>query len=177
MIAWYIAVVINTPASYEAFLAQYQSSDFAPTAMRLLERARNRSLMAGAVPTQLASLNPVAPTCACTPAAPAKKGSRRASAAPPAAAGLLSSAARACRSGKTGYLRAAAAGRLSATAANISTTADLSAARKLPAGGNLSDKSSVDVEAPSLLLCRCRSLEQDRPYAVAFTQEGARAND
>lgn len=29
--------------------------------MRLLERARNRSLMMGAVPTQLASLNPAAP--------------------------------------------------------------------------------------------------------------------
>ncbi len=48
MIAWYVAVVVNSPASFEAFLAQYPSSDLAPTAMRLLERARNRSLMAGA---------------------------------------------------------------------------------------------------------------------------------
>jgi hypothetical protein len=83
MIAWYVAVVINSPVSFEAFLAQYKSSDFAPTAMRLLERARNRSLMSGALPTQLASVNPSAPTCACSPAAPAKKGSRRASAPPP----------------------------------------------------------------------------------------------
>jgi hypothetical protein len=83
MIAWYVAVVINSPVSFEAFLAQYKSSDFAPTAMRLLERARSRSLMSGALPTQLASVNPSAPTCACSPAAPAKKGSRRASAPPP----------------------------------------------------------------------------------------------
>jgi hypothetical protein len=83
MIAWYIAVTINSPASFEAFLAQYKSSDFAPTAMRLLERTHSRSLMAGAVPTQLASANLSAPTCACSPSAPAKKGSRRASAAPP----------------------------------------------------------------------------------------------
>ena len=83
MIAWYVAVVINSPASFEAFLAQYHSSDFAPTAMRLLERARNRSLIAGAFPAQLASVTPSAPTCACSPAAPVKKGSRRASAPPP----------------------------------------------------------------------------------------------
>jgi len=84
MIAWYIAVTINSSASFEAFLAQYKSSDFTPTAIRLLERARNRSLMAGAVPTQLASANPAAPACACSqPAPPAKKGSRRASAPPP----------------------------------------------------------------------------------------------
>jgi hypothetical protein len=82
MMAWYIAVTINTPASFQAFLAKYPSSDFAVTAMRLLERARGRVLMAGAAggPTQLASLNPATPTCACsTPPAPAKKGTRRAS--------------------------------------------------------------------------------------------------
>ena len=85
MIAWYVAVTINSPASFEAFLAQYKSSDFAQTAMRLLERARSRSLMAGGAPVQLANANPAAPTCACSkPApAPARKGSRRASAPPP----------------------------------------------------------------------------------------------
>jgi uncharacterized caspase-like protein len=85
VIAWYVAVMINSPASFEAFLAQYKSSDFAPTAMRLLERARNRSLMAGGAPVQIANANPAAPACACSkPApAPARKGSRRASAPPP----------------------------------------------------------------------------------------------
>jgi len=39
MIAWYIAVVINSPASFEAILAQYQSSDFAPN--------RHQKILAG----------------------------------------------------------------------------------------------------------------------------------
>jgi uncharacterized caspase-like protein len=70
MMAWYTAVTINTVASFEAFLARYGNSDLADTARRLMERARNRSL---------ASLDPVAPTCACslpTRPAPQKKTER-----------------------------------------------------------------------------------------------------
>jgi hypothetical protein len=52
MIAWYAAVMIDTPASYEAFLASYRGSDLALTAQRLLLRSRDRSL------ASLASLPP-----------------------------------------------------------------------------------------------------------------------
>ena len=45
MIAWYTAVTIDTPASYQAFLASYGDTDLAATARRLLERANNRSLL------------------------------------------------------------------------------------------------------------------------------------
>jgi uncharacterized caspase-like protein len=44
MIAWYEAVTINSPASYQAFLAAYGSSDFAVTANRLIDRMRTRSV-------------------------------------------------------------------------------------------------------------------------------------
>src|SRR6185437_8704525 len=40
MIAWYIAVTVNSSASFQVFLAKYPSGDLAPTAARLLERAR-----------------------------------------------------------------------------------------------------------------------------------------
>ena len=56
MIAWYNAVTVNTPASFQAFLASYASSDYAATAERLLQRARDRSL---------AALASVGPTCPC----------------------------------------------------------------------------------------------------------------
>ncbi len=44
MIAWYTATTINTVLSFEAFLSRFANSDLAPTARRLLERAKNRSL-------------------------------------------------------------------------------------------------------------------------------------
>jgi uncharacterized caspase-like protein len=71
MAAWYNAVTINTPASFEAFLASYASSDYAATAQRLMQRARERSLGA------LAS---VGPTCACpalTPLPTKKKATKK----------------------------------------------------------------------------------------------------
>jgi uncharacterized caspase-like protein len=42
MTAWQNAVILNSPASYQAFLARYGGSDLAPTARRLLVRARTR---------------------------------------------------------------------------------------------------------------------------------------
>jgi hypothetical protein len=45
MIAWYTAVTIDTPGSYQAFLASYGDTDLAATARRLMERANNRSLL------------------------------------------------------------------------------------------------------------------------------------
>ena len=46
MIAWYAATTIDTPASYQTFLANYADTDLSITALRLLERAKNRSLLA-----------------------------------------------------------------------------------------------------------------------------------
>ncbi len=48
MIAWSNAVLINTAASFQDFLIAYPKSDLAPTAFRLLDRVRNRSLLANA---------------------------------------------------------------------------------------------------------------------------------
>ena len=84
MVAWYIAVTLNSPVSIQAFLTKYPSSDFAATAMRLLDRARSRTLMAStaaAGSTQLANVSPATPTCSCSPA-PASKGNRRAGGMP-----------------------------------------------------------------------------------------------
>ena len=84
MVAWYIAVTLNSPVSIQAFLTKYPSSDFAATGMRLLERARSRTLMAStaaAGPTQLANISPATPACSCSPA-PASKGNRRAGGVP-----------------------------------------------------------------------------------------------
>jgi uncharacterized caspase-like protein len=88
MLAWNTALVLNTAASYAAFVASYPGSDLAATARKLEERVRNRSLAANAavlpvaaasapanatpvpVPTNVAS----APaTCPCTTAPPAAK--------------------------------------------------------------------------------------------------------
>jgi uncharacterized caspase-like protein len=60
MIAWYEAVVINSPASYQAFLAAYGNSDFAVTANRLVERMRTRSVQNAT--SAFASAN----TCPCS---------------------------------------------------------------------------------------------------------------
>lgn len=74
MLAWNTAVILNTAASYAAFIASYPGSDLAATARKLEERMRNRPLAANAavlpvvanatpVPTNIAS----APaTCPCT---------------------------------------------------------------------------------------------------------------
>jgi uncharacterized caspase-like protein len=64
MIAWYVATTTNTPASYATFMSQYQASDLAFTAQRLLDRARTRSF----IPEPQ-----IATTCICpTPTKPAE---------------------------------------------------------------------------------------------------------
>lgn len=74
MLAWDRAVAINTRASFEAYLANWDNSDLAATARRLLLRVQNRNytlpVAAAAVPVAVA----MAPTCPCsaptTPATP-----------------------------------------------------------------------------------------------------------
>jgi uncharacterized caspase-like protein len=77
MVAWNIAVITNTAASYETFLAKYPDSDQAVTARGLIERVRNKPVLAnGAIgPTNVAALATPAPTCPCNApaAAPASK--------------------------------------------------------------------------------------------------------
>lgn len=73
MLAWDRAVAINTRASFEAYLANWDNSDLAATARRLLLRVQNRNyalpVAAAAVPVAVA----MAPTCPCsTPAPPAR---------------------------------------------------------------------------------------------------------
>jgi uncharacterized caspase-like protein len=63
MIAWYVAVTVNTPWSYAAFLSDYPNADLAFSAQRLQERAQGRSLLPE---TRLAS------ACVCAPSAPAE---------------------------------------------------------------------------------------------------------
>ncbi|MBH5400371.1 caspase family protein [Bradyrhizobium sp. CNPSo 4010] len=72
MLAWERATAINTRASYEAYLANWDNSDLAATARRLLLRVQNRNyavpVAAAATPVAVA----MAPTCPCsTPATPA----------------------------------------------------------------------------------------------------------
>jgi hypothetical protein len=52
MVAWNDAVLVNTAASYRAFLALYPDSDLAATARKLIERVRYRP---GIVPAVMAS--------------------------------------------------------------------------------------------------------------------------
>lgn len=74
MLAWERAVAINTRASFEAYLANWDNSDLAATARRLLLRVQNRNyalpVAAAATPVAVA----MAPTCPCsaptTPATP-----------------------------------------------------------------------------------------------------------
>jgi outer membrane biosynthesis protein TonB len=78
MLAWNTAVVINTAASFDTFLASYATSDLAATARKMQERVRNRSLNANAALTPpLLQPTPVAlgPTCPCAiqPTLPLKK--------------------------------------------------------------------------------------------------------
>ena len=93
MIAWNNAVLVNTAASFQDFLIAYPKSDLAPTAFKLLDRVRNRTLAANAAlpaGANVAALAPsgggtggnntpspsntpqptnasTAPTCTCTP--------------------------------------------------------------------------------------------------------------
>jgi uncharacterized caspase-like protein len=96
MMAWNNAVLVNTAASFQDFLVAYPKSDLASTAFKLLDRVRNRSLLANAAlpaGAGVAALAPsgggaggggnntpsptntpqptnasTAPTCTCTPA-------------------------------------------------------------------------------------------------------------
>ncbi|MBR0846265.1 caspase family protein [Bradyrhizobium diazoefficiens] len=76
MLAWDRAVAINTRASFEAYLANWDRSDLAATARRLLLRVQNRNYVLPAVvaaaPAPVAVA--MAPTCPCstqpTPASP-----------------------------------------------------------------------------------------------------------
>ncbi|MGY4622284.1 caspase family protein [Bradyrhizobium sp. USDA 4486] len=74
MLAWERAVAINTRASFEAYLANWDNSDLAATARRLLLRVQNRNyalpVAAAATPAPIAVA--LAPTCPCsTPTPPA----------------------------------------------------------------------------------------------------------
>lgn len=74
MLAWERAVSINTRASFEAYLANWDNSDLAATARRLLLRVQNRNygqpVAAAAAPAPVAVA--MAPTCPCsTPSPPA----------------------------------------------------------------------------------------------------------
>ncbi|RZN03075.1 caspase [Bradyrhizobium genosp. SA-3] len=74
MLAWERAVSINTRASFEAYLVNWDNSDLAATARRLLLRVQNRNyglpVAAAASPAPVAVA--MAPTCPCsTPSAPA----------------------------------------------------------------------------------------------------------
>lgn len=71
MLAWERAVTINTRASFEAYLKNWDNSDLAATARRLLLRVQNRNyalpVAAAATPVAVA----MAPTCPCsTPSTP-----------------------------------------------------------------------------------------------------------
>lgn len=70
MLAWDRAVAINTRASFEAYLANWDNSDLAATARRLLLRVQNRNyslpVAAAAVPVAVA----MAPTCPCSAPSP-----------------------------------------------------------------------------------------------------------
>ncbi|MET4042544.1 caspase family protein [Bradyrhizobium sp. RT6a] len=74
MLAWERATAINTRASFEAYLANWDNSDLAATARRLLLRVQNRNYVLPAVvaaaPAPVAIA--MAPTCPCsTPPTPA----------------------------------------------------------------------------------------------------------
>ena len=62
MIAWNIAVIVNTVASFRSFVVRYPGSDLAATARKLEDRIRNRSLNANAAviptPVQTAAAAP-----------------------------------------------------------------------------------------------------------------------
>jgi uncharacterized caspase-like protein len=65
MVAWNNAVLINTAASYRAFLAQYADSDLSATARKLEQRQRNRPNTAVALSVPATNVALAAPTCPC----------------------------------------------------------------------------------------------------------------
>jgi uncharacterized caspase-like protein len=89
MMAWNNAVLVNTAASFQEFLVAYPKSDLSATAFKLLDRVRNRALLANAAlpaGANVAAIAPsgggggggnnapsptnasTAPTCSCSPA-------------------------------------------------------------------------------------------------------------
>ena len=58
MMAWHDAVMLDSVASYQAFLAAYGYGDLGATARRLLERSRSRSLLANLVPEKACPVPP-----------------------------------------------------------------------------------------------------------------------
>ncbi len=73
MVAWYTAVTVNTPASFQTFLAGFPNTDLGVTAERLLDRARSRSLGADAF-AKLANTCP----CSLPTQTPQKRATKRA---------------------------------------------------------------------------------------------------
>jgi hypothetical protein len=71
MVAWYTAVTVNTPASYELFMSQNPGVDLLASAQRLFGRASNRQI-AIATPVQIA-----APCICAPPVLPTKRELRR----------------------------------------------------------------------------------------------------
>jgi uncharacterized caspase-like protein len=71
MVAWYTAVTVNMPASYQTFLASYSNTDLGLTARHLLDRALSRSLTADP--------NQVANACPCSQPTPQPTQTKRAS--------------------------------------------------------------------------------------------------
>jgi uncharacterized caspase-like protein len=58
MMAWYMAVLVNTPQSYQAFLDRYPSSDLTATARRLRDRVRARTQSANVARGMMAAAAP-----------------------------------------------------------------------------------------------------------------------
>ncbi|MBR0791818.1 caspase family protein [Bradyrhizobium manausense] len=71
MLAWDRAVAINTRASYEAYLANWNASDLAATARRLLLRVQNRNYVLPVAATAVPVAVAMAPTCPCSAPTPA----------------------------------------------------------------------------------------------------------
>ncbi|WP_316229401.1 caspase family protein [Bradyrhizobium sp. SZCCHNR1070] len=61
MAAWNEAVLINTVASYQAFLGRYPESDLTPTARKLIERLRNRPVVTPVAAVASTSVGSTAP--------------------------------------------------------------------------------------------------------------------
>ena len=66
MVAWNNALIINTAASYRAFLVQFSDSDLTATAQKLEQRLRNRPDLANALALAVPASASVGPTCPCT---------------------------------------------------------------------------------------------------------------
>lgn len=74
IVAWYSAVAVNTASSFQLFLNAYPRSDFARTAMKLMERVKNRSLTANAAFTPAAGGGSPAPAGPAGPLSPSGTG-------------------------------------------------------------------------------------------------------